>query len=105
MSFTYQNLARERWFEMSLAEYLGNIGSEYERAWKWKQKNNQAYFEKAFERMLELFDLTLADLRWKGLRLREIARAREQVCSEFMGELEQGSLSKYFNQFAMAVRS
>ena len=35
------------------------MDSEYERAWNWKEKQNQVYFEKASDGMIELLDLTL----------------------------------------------
>ncbi len=104
VNLQHQNLAGGKWQAMSLAEQLGNIGSEYERAWSWKQKNNLPYFEKAFFRMIELIDLTLTDPRWKGLRLREIARLREQVCEELTETGKTKSLSKYFLQFAVEAR-
>ena len=61
----------------------------------------------ALDRALELFDLTLADARWRG-RLKEIARAREVVCDFLVGDNEYGStaesLDAYFLPFAMAAR-
>ncbi len=62
----------------------------------------------AVDRCLELFDLTAADDRWRGARRREVLRAREAFCALFWGDAEQqgeaASLSKYFLQFAYAVR-
>ena len=62
----------------------------------------------AFERALELLDLTLADPRWLG-RLREIARARELLCDAALGGGEYGTtvedLDRYFLAFAVAARS
>ncbi len=56
---------------------------------------------------LELFDLTLADARWRGRR-REITRAREIVCDFLVGDNDYGStagsLDAYFLPFAMAAR-
>ena len=100
----HNTLADGRWFKLSLAEQLGNIGSEYERAWHWKKQNQPQYFQKAFERMLELLDLTLADQRWHNHRLKELARLREQVCEEFFNT-QQSSMSKYFLYFATLARS
>ncbi len=61
----------------------------------------------AFERALELLDLTLADPRWRG-RLREIARSRELVCDAASGGHAYGStladLDRYFLWFAIAAR-
>jgi len=62
----------------------------------------------AVNRALELFDLTAADDRWRGLRRREILRAREEFCELFWGDTEQpgaaASLSRYFLHFAVAAR-
>lgn len=105
----HSNLANEKWLTKTLAEQLGNIGSEYERALHWRQKNRPALFESAAERMLELFDLTLADTRWHNHRLKELARAREVACSELFegGELVKNpeTLKKYFFQFAALARA
>ena len=61
----------------------------------------------AFERALELLDLTLVDPRWRGRR-REIARARELLCDAAAGGREYGTrledLDRYFFAFAMAAR-
>lgn len=62
---------------------------------------------RAFERALELLDLTLADPRWLG-RLREIARARELLCDAAGGGRDYGTtledLDRYFLAFAVAAR-
>ena len=95
-----------RWHTLSLAEQLGNIGSEVGRTAKWHSKN-PAHSEMAFARALELFDLTIADPRWRG-RLNEIARAREVFCdaaeggTHFNATLED--LEPYFDRFALAAR-
>ena len=103
----HKNLKEGRWFELSLAEQLGNIGSEVSRAGKWKEKDEQLFW-KAVERAFELFDLTLTDSRWKG-RLGEVARAREVFCDVILGGKEYGTtfqnLQPYFDQFALAART
>jgi hypothetical protein len=102
MEFQHQNLAQGRWKTLSLAEQLGNVGSEYGRALNWKKKNNGIYFQKAFERMLELLDMTIADTRWHNHRLRELTRLREVVCEELTEDSESKiNLNKYFMQFAV----
>ena len=45
MAFQHNDLAGGRWFLFSLAEQLGNVGSEVERAIKWHAKGNKEYFE------------------------------------------------------------
>ncbi|OGG62983.1 hypothetical protein A3C21_03260 [Candidatus Kaiserbacteria bacterium RIFCSPHIGHO2_02_FULL_59_21] len=95
-----------RWHTLSLAEQLGNIGSEVHRA-RMAEHANESRFIAARDRSLELFDLTLADPRWKG-RLREIARAREVFCDAAEGGKQYqttiAELEPYFDRFAMAVR-
>jgi len=108
MAFQHERLAGGGWASLSFAEQMGNIGSEVSRAARWRGRD-EARFEGAVSRALELFDLTVGDPRWRaGRRLREILRAREAVCdaarggSEYGGTLE--SLQKYFDAFAVAAR-
>ena len=107
MKVIHKELAEGRWFQLSLCEQFGNIGSEVSRALRWKDKD-QDNFERAIERALELFDLTLRDQRWKK-RLREIARARELFCDAITGGKEYKSsledLDRYFYYFAFAARN
>ena len=102
----HKNLAEGKWFTMSLAEQLGNIGSEVSRATKQEGKD-QKLFTAATDRALELFDLTLLDQRWKG-RWREINRARDFFCDAILGGKEYGTklidLQPYFDFFAIASR-
>jgi hypothetical protein len=108
-NFQHQELAEGRWFTFSLAEQMGNIGSEVGRAINWKNKGNVDQMNRALDRGLELFDLTLADKRYKYPQLKEISRAREVVCDYFFGNNEFKSddrfLSNYFTQFAFAARA
>lgn len=102
----HKNL-QERWFEMSLAEQLGNIGSEVGRAARTQNQNPERFWG-AVSRALELFDLTLIDVRWRG-RLKEIGRAREVFSDAVLGGHEYNSflpdLEGYFMPFAFLVRS
>ena len=86
---------------------MGNIGSEVHRAIRWHQQNDQARWEKAFDRALELLDLTIADQRWNTGR-RELTRSREVFCSLFFPTdqfvVTSDNMEKYFDQFALAAR-
>ncbi|GAH13639.1 unnamed protein product, partial [marine sediment metagenome] len=84
--FIHKELASGKWFKLSLAEQLANIGSEVSRACKWQGKDENIFWG-AVVRTLELFDLTLMDSRWRG-RLREIARVREVFCDAITGGRE-----------------
>jgi hypothetical protein len=105
----HQEAARGLWWNLSLAEQFGNVGSEISRAIRWSTKN-PATAQAALDRGLDLFDLMLDDPRHRTsvARLREIARAREVVVDFLAGANEYGStgpsLQKYFDQFALAAR-
>jgi hypothetical protein len=102
----HRDLAAGRWWAMSLAEQLGNIGSEISRAAKWTSRNPRLA-RSALYRALDLFDLTLDDPRHRQspARLREIARAREVVVDLFDGPNQYGStaasLQRYFDAYAV----
>ncbi len=101
----HRNLADGRWQTMSLAEQLANVGSEFERVWSWRQKGNPQYSERAFDRMLELLDMTIADDRWRGAKRRELTRLREEICREVEESTElPRDLSDYFLAFALYAR-
>ena len=108
-NYQHKNLAAGKWLGLNLAEQMGNVGSEVGRAINWINKDNREQSLKALYRGLELFDLTLADKRWKYPTLKEVARAREVVCDYFVGSNEYGSdekfLNDYFTQFAVAART
>ena len=61
MNFQHKELAAGKWNKLTLLEQLANIGSEVIRAINWRKKGNKEYSILAFERALELFDLTVSD--------------------------------------------
>jgi hypothetical protein len=105
-TYQHQSLAEGRWHSLPLAEQLGNVGSEVNRA--IRARGDQKRFDGAIFRALELLDLTLSDPRWKN-RLREIARTREVLCDAAYGTLEYNTsledLNEYFLHFALAARA
>ena len=106
----HKGLGDGRWFNFSIYEQLGNIGSEFERAARAFERGDYERFEKAFERMLELLDLTVEDPKWRTRhRLRELLRLREEVCDVFHGNEVIGTsietLKKYFLYFGIAARA
>ena len=96
-------VSKDRWFTMSLADQLGNIGSEVGRARKWAGKDEQSFWG-AVTRALELFDLTREDPRWQKRRP-ELNRARESFADAILGGKEYWStledIENYFIPFAM----
>lgn len=94
---------------MSVVEQMANVGSEVERSIRAREAGNEARFESAFERAMELFDLTVADPRWRGPRLRELTRAREEFRALLFGD--EGvwptveTVRRYYLQFGVAARN
>lgn len=105
--YRHAEAAAGRWARLTLAEQLANVGSEVGRMVRWRARN-ASLATGAFERALELLDLTLADPRWRE-RLREIARARELLCDAAAGGGDYGTsleaLDRYFLAFAVAARA
>ena len=106
----HREQAAGRWWQLTLAEQLGNVGSEVSRTLRWRSRN-ASIAQGAMDRALELLDLTLADPRHRRsvARLREIARARE-VLVDFLDGPNQyhssaASLQRYFDAYALASRT
>ncbi len=102
----HATLVQGRWFEFSLAQQFANIGSEIHRLIAAEKSRDHARFYAAFDRALELLDLSLADPRWKT-GYKEIARLREVLCSLYFGQNEYDTsleaLDDYFLKFALIV--
>jgi hypothetical protein len=107
MTTQHRDLAAGRWAEMTLFERMSNIGSEVERALKWSAKGNAPYSRMAFERALELIDLSLSCERGYS-RLKETARLREALVDYFDGSNDfrssESSWRNYFSPFTYAAR-
>ena len=106
MIFQHKELAAGRWNQLSFFEQMANIGSEVERSIKWRNKNSEN-FGPAFERALELADLTISDKK-NIKRLRELTRLREALVDYFAFNNQYGSSDKiwhnYFFAFNYAAR-
>jgi hypothetical protein len=112
MNFIHKESAAGRWQKFSICEQMANIGSEVERTMSWRQKGNEEYSRQAFERALELVDLTIDDPKnhtpeTRG-RLKEICRLREVLVDYFAFDNIYGSTDelwhKYFYAFNYAAR-
>ena len=103
----HQNLAAGRWFELTLLEQLGNVGSEVGRGVRWHRAQKFVNRDQALDRAFDLLDLTISDPRWR-LRLKELCRAREVLADTFYGDNyyqdTPEALEKYFYQYALAAR-
>lgn len=107
MSIQHKKLAGGRWQKLTLVEQLANVGSEVGRANSWKEKGNSEYGNRAFERALELLDLTITSPS-NRFRLKELIRLRELLADYYVGDNNYSSTSKswekYFHAFNFAAR-
>lgn len=107
MTVVHAELAAGRWRELTFFEQMANIGSEVERAIRWREKGKAEVGMRAFERALELLDLTVADPR-NLRRLKELLRVREALADHFAFDNEYASTDRswqrYFLSFAFAAR-
>ena len=105
MAIQHRELAAGRWFTLTLAEQLGNAGSEVHRMAVAKSEDDR---NAAFVRALELIDLTIADSRHRK-RLKEITRLREFLCDAAAGgngyRMKIEDLDQYLMTFAIAARA
>lgn len=102
----HKALTVERWAAMPLCERLANVGGEVHRAIAWRERNPE-YSRQAFERALELVDLSMLTLVNEAPRLRELARVREALVDYFLYDNQYGSSDAlwehYFGAFAHAA--
>jgi hypothetical protein len=86
---------------------MANIGSEIERTISWKKKGRTEISSRAFERALELIDLTIADEK-NLTRLRELLRVREAISDHFFFDNLYQSTPEcwqhYFGSFLIVAR-
>jgi hypothetical protein len=101
MNFQHKELAAGGWGKLSFVEQMANIGSEVERAIQWRKKNNPAYSRSAFERALELLDLTL-DSKLAHPRLKELARVREALADHFVFDNSYHSTDENWHNYFLA---
>jgi hypothetical protein len=105
--FIHKGLAAGRWFKFTFCEQLANVGMDIERTIQWRKRGNIEYSQQAFERALELLDLTIADPKNRGGKRRELCRVRETLVDHFVYDNEyqttDESWSKYFFEFNYAA--
>ena len=107
-SLVFSFPTKEKWQKMSLAEQMGNIGSEVSRFLHFGNNKDKENEEKSFERALELLDLTIADARWR-FRIREILILRVIIADIFVRgnnfDISSEALNNYFLPFALKART
>jgi predicted NAD/FAD-binding protein len=107
MNVQHREMAAGKWNQFCFVEQMANVGSEVERTISWKQKGRLEYSSRAFERALELLDLTVADPK-NRTRLKELLRVRESLADHFFFDNSYQSTpeswQRYFHCFLFAAR-
>jgi hypothetical protein len=98
MNYKPLEIDKGRWYQFSLAEQLGNIGSEVDR-YVNLQSMDKNYSMHALYRAIDLIDITKSDPRWKGARRKEINRIKELLCDATLGDNEYRTPIKYFQDY------
>ena len=93
---------QSKWIKLTLAQQLGNIGSEISRARHWQEKKDASSAREALERAIGLLDQTLNDARHRR-RLRELARLREVVCDWYSERGEYNCPPQTLEEYCLAL--
>lgn len=98
----HRKQANGEWYKKPFLEQMANIGSEVYRAINWRNKGNEEYAQLAFERSLELFDLsknsTLTFPQYK-----ELLRMREIWVDFFKYDNQYNSTGESINRYFMYI--
>jgi len=78
MIMQHSSLTPQRWFTIPSAQQLIMIANELNRAGHWIAQSQAYEAQMAYERCLELLDLTISDPKWNRGR-KELMRSREVV--------------------------
>ena len=95
----HKGLTPERWFKFTLCEQLANIGADIDRTIRWKARGDLKMSSDAFERALELLDLTRLDPKNRGGKLKELCRVREALIDHFMYDNEYQTTDEMWSQY------
>lgn len=91
-----------RWFAMGIGEQISNIGSEVNRAIRYKNKNEEDKKKRFYEKAVELLELTCADPKNKH-RCGELQECIAELTDYFVGGNEYNTtdevLIKYYDAF------
>jgi hypothetical protein len=107
MTQQYSQELAVRWPTLSLAEQLANVGADFGRAIRWREKKNFPYADAAFSRTLELLDLTI-EAQHSSPRGKELITVRKVLVDFFKGDNVYHSsaeeLEHYFLAFNFEAR-
>lgn len=106
MAAIHATLAAGRWRELTLAERLGNIGSELARARAAEERGDKERRNRSLERAIELADLTLGceDRERRRLELGQLRNALAAIRAGADAGASLANLERYCLPFAVLAR-
>lgn len=96
----HKEYSNGKWNEKSISFQLASIGAEFGRSMKEKIRGISFDKSPAFDRMIELIDLTIEDPK-NRTRLSELCKLRECLCDFLMGLNTWQSSAEYFGKYFM----
>lgn len=93
----HKELTVEKWQKLSFFDQMANIGAEIGRTINWKERDKNKSIS-AFERGLELLDLTIKDPKNRG-RLKELCRLREMIADYFYFKNDYSSTNESWHNY------
>lgn len=91
-----------RWFEMGIGEQISNIGSEVNRAIRYKNRNDEVKKVNFYKKAKELLELSCEDPKNK-YRCGELQACIEELTDFFIGTNQYNTtdetLMKYYDAF------
>ncbi len=95
----HKELTPERWHTFSLFMQLANVGMDVARAFDWRRRGDNNQSQKAFDRAMELLDLTIFDPKNRGSKRKELCRVREALKDFFLCDNEYNTSEEFWNQY------
>lgn len=97
----------EKWFKYSFAFQISNIGSEVQRAFKWRKEGNIERSQKFYLYAIELITLTKNDSKNKD-KIIELENAEKELVSYFAlndeNVSEEGIMNYWDSQIENYIR-
>ena len=93
----HKNLNEEKWFRYSLSQQVLMIANELNRVKNFILSNRFPEVNSCYERAFELIDLTSADPKWSGNRLKELRRFRELLAQQYISEEKSRERDRKFS--------
>ncbi len=97
MTSLHQDLTKEKWQIKPFFEQMANVGAEIGRTINWRNKDKKTS-QSAFERGLELVDLTIEDKK-NASHLKELCRLREVLVDYFVYDNVYGSSDEKWQNY------